>query len=431
MSIDLSAKNIDPAFGQGGYYVNEERPAIRCVCTLGGNNAIRACTFEQIEPYFYVLGITPQGAVDPTFGVSGEVRVNVPGATLVAATSMLSAVVDGAEVFYVLGEIVVPGEIQLFICRFHADGRLDSNYGVDGFAVLRYPEASPYSRKFKAQRVEAPVPGAKDLQINPIYPGASSARVIDTEGSLYAGFRSYWGDISWIMKVTGQGKLDLSFNATGMIRFNLHGSPASLGSLVYSPEQKRVIASGYDARYAFVVALDDNGSPDTSFGDSGYALFEGPAGSKLTLKHVAESNDRLVVVGDLRLNTGPQFGVVLGLDNNGRLDNSFNNGQVLVIDRTGFSADFYYVSVQTNGSIFAAGRSQFYDDDAGFYWTGTVVALQPGGAFVPGFGEEGWELLYKMVWTDGFYPSGNDIVLAGSTRGFIAGLISRVLGPVR
>nr|NLU58694.1 hypothetical protein [Pseudomonas sp. BIGb0427] len=74
---------------------------------------------------------------------------------------------------------------------------------------------------------------------------------------------------------------------------------------------------------------------------------------------MAESNDRLVVVGDLRLNTGPQFGVVLGLDNNGRLDNSFNNGQVLVIDRTGFSADFYYVSVQANGSIFAAGRSQF------------------------------------------------------------------------
>nr|NLU58692.1 hypothetical protein [Pseudomonas sp. BIGb0427] len=108
MSIDLSAKNIDPAFWAGGYYVNEERPAIRCVCTLGGNNAIRACTFEQIEPYFYVLGITPQGAVDPTFGVNGEVRVNVPGATLVAATSMLSAVVDGAEVFMYWAKSLCP-----------------------------------------------------------------------------------------------------------------------------------------------------------------------------------------------------------------------------------------------------------------------------------------------------------------------------------
>ena len=430
MSIELSAKNMDPAFGQGGYYVNEQRPELRCVCTLGGNNAIRACTYEIDEPYFYVLGITPQGAVDPTFGVNGEVRVNVPGATFVAPTSMLSVVVDGVEVFYVLGEIIVPEEVQLFICRFYADGRLDSNYGVGGFAVLRYAEASPYSRKFKAQRIEASAPDAKDPRFDVIYPGSSSAQVIDTEGSLYAGFRSYWGDISWIMKVTGQGELDLSFNDTGMIRFNLHGSPASLGSLVYSPEQKRIIASGYDARYAFVVGLNEHGSPDTSFGDSGYALFEGPAGSYLTLRYVSERNDRLGVVGGLLLATRQRRGVVLVLDSNGRLDSSFNNGQVLLIANPSLHVELDYVSMQANGSILAAGRSEFRRPDLESLWAGTVVALQPDGAFEPGFGEEGWELLYKMGWTEGFYPSGNDIVLSGSTTDYKTGLISRVLGPV-
>lgn len=140
-----AGKNLDRSFGEDGYFVNRKYIDLQGVCTLNGGKAIRACAMavQLSSSMYHVLGITPEGLADQAFGENGEVAISIPGGHYAVPTSMLTAVVGGVEVCYVLGEVVHGDMFRAFISRLHVDGSLDTSFGKQGTVLLNYPVSVP------------------------------------------------------------------------------------------------------------------------------------------------------------------------------------------------------------------------------------------------------------------------------------------------
>jgi uncharacterized delta-60 repeat protein len=259
-----------------------------------------------------LVGLTPDGALDPSFGEGGVATVELsdsgpPAGRIALAPGDRIMVSDGRN-----------------LVRLLPDGDPDPSFGEDGPVIA----------------------GAEAITVQP------DGRTLGVGGNLTTA------------RYLPDGSPDRSFNHTGVLAGPIAYSPWFHSSAVTLDGDGRILAGGYDDFHgeAVVMRLDPDGGLDRSFGRDGVATFHalpGAAQPLLQLGDIAARDDgRIVLAGGQQSSRSGQ--TILVLKHDGALDPSFGDGG-RVISSVGDGGAFFGVASLPGGKLLAGGYGLFED----------------------------------------------------------------------
>jgi uncharacterized delta-60 repeat protein len=345
---------------------------------------------------FALVRFNPDGSLDAAFGTNGIT-------TTVVGTNLVSA---GPVAIQSDGKIVLAGMANGAIAavRYNADGSLDTSFGDSGETTTTFPGTA-----------------------------GAAAMAIQSDGKIVL-VSSSGGSAFTAIRYTTNGVLDTSFGTGGIASITVGTGEVqaygigvqSDGKIVVSGEI--VIAPG-TIDYA-LARFNSDGSPDNSFGTSGWAVASfGNHVYGYGQPTAIQPDGRILVAGEV-LTPGligfiHKFGVVR-FATNGVFDASFGSGGEVVTLVGEASDGAVALAIQPNGKIIAVG-----DALVGSNYQYATVRYNPDGSLDNSFGSNG-EVLF------GFGDGGDDtpsalaldsigrVVIAGSANGAFG--VARLLG---
>jgi uncharacterized delta-60 repeat protein len=317
-----SAGAIDGAFGtngvwlKNGSFVGATYESAAAIAIDAQDRPIVTGQSNNNAPYYMATWrLTTAGALDTTLG-GGTGFYGATSTVGAGAYDVGAAVtVDAAGNILVAGfSTVSPSNIDLCLWRHSASGVLDTA----GFAA---------PNGFFSEH------GASNPPANPF--DVANRVVIDAAGRIVLAATSYNGATTTglVVRLTGAGAIDTSFNATGLRLIT--GVAGGAGATAYDSTSGlaidgagRIVVGGSteDAAghyRAYVTRLTSGGSIDTTFGTSGFTILPSPKNANVTFggRLAVDSKGRIVVVGG-----GGGNMAVWRLTANGALDASFGTG---------------------------------------------------------------------------------------------------------
>ncbi len=324
-----SAGAIDGAFGtngvwlKNGSFVTATYESAAAIAIDAQDRPIVTGQSNNIAPYYMVTWrLTTAGALDTTLG---------GGTGFYGATSTVGAggydvgagiTVDAAGNILVAGfSAVSASNIDLCLWRHSASGVLDTA----GFAA---------PNGFFSEH------GASNPSSNPF--DVANRVVTDAAGRIVLAATSFNGATTagLVVRLTGAGAIDTSFNATGLrlitgVAGGVGATAADSTSGLAIDGTGRILVGGSteDAAghyRAYVTRLTSSGSIDTTFGTSGFTVLPAPKNANVTFggRLAVDSKGRIVVVG-----SGGGSMAAWRLTADGALDASFGAGGLF--DKTG------------------------------------------------------------------------------------------------
>jgi uncharacterized delta-60 repeat protein len=317
-----SAGAIDGAFGtngvwlKNGSFVAATYESATAIAIDAQDRPIVTGQSNNSDPYYMATWrLTTAGALDTTLG---------GGAGFYGATSTVGAGgydVGGAITVDAAGNILVAGfstvsasNVDLCVWRHSASGVLDTA----GFAA---------PNGFFSEH------GASNPSSNPF--DVANRVVIDAAGRIVLAATSFNGATTTglVVRLTGAGAIDSSFNATGLRLIT--GVAGGVGATAFDSTSGlavdgagRILVGGSteDAAghfRAYVTRLMPSGSIDTTFGASGFTILPSPKNANVTFggRLAVDSKGRIVVVGG-----GGGNMAAWRLTADGALDASFGSG---------------------------------------------------------------------------------------------------------
>lgn len=258
---------------------------------------------------------SPDGSLDPTFGVGGQVTTDI---NFSGTNKAFNVKIDSS------GKIVVAGFTGVYpyssyedfaVLRYNSDGTLDGSFGSGGEATI----------DFFGQSDEA------------------YGLAIQSDGKIVVGGTAYQpnapADMA-VARLNADGTLDASFGSGGKATADF-GSTWDFGYGMTLDAQGRIIMAGasyrgYPTYYDFAVArFSSNGTLDPSFGAGGEVLtdfngandFGGP---------VTVNNDGKIIVAGEAYNAAANYDFAFAVYNDdGSLDADIGNGGKVTTDLTG------------------------------------------------------------------------------------------------
>lgn len=269
------------------------------------------------------VGLTLQaqvsGAPDLSFGLNGEVRTNVGGATYIVKAQALQP--DGKLVF--VGEVRTGIKVTGFVARRNADGSIDSGFTEN-------PDL--YQVEFTSVRIQA-------------------------DGKILVG-----GRYETILRLHANGTVDTSFGNNGLLQSGDYA--VVVADMLVQPDQKILVLTNYsdtetgDADYK-LARYTTTGAPDTTFSGDGKVITD--MGYTDTPKSLALHTDGKIVVGGHSYGAAsPALGRIFATKylSNGNYDTSFGNGGKFM---TGYNGSTYVDAmgavIQADGKVICAGKS--------------------------------------------------------------------------
>ena len=264
-------------------------------------------------------------------------------------------------------------------------GRLDKTFGTGGLVRESWPP-------FQASHARAVV-------------AQPDGRILLAGGEM---------DGARIQRCNPDGSLDVTFGGSGSVTFGPQGfgEEGSIVAMALRPDGKIVVAGERTGPnqwtwYRYVARLHPDGTLDTGFGTSGFAMV-GNTGPNESLADLALQPDGKIVVGGRRAISGWEF-YLARLNEDGSRDTGFGvaGGELT----TSFSTNRAWVLsilIQPDGRIVAVGDAT---NDVG------IARYEPDGTLDAGFGAGGLlvsDILVGPSW-GGLQPDGS-IVVAGSWR---------------
>jgi uncharacterized delta-60 repeat protein len=242
-----------------------------------------------------VVHLRPDGAADPTFGVQGVAIAEPPNRPIYAQEG-------GGMVHNADGSVLVAGNIfeddagakiytDATVARFDSAGRLDSTYGMAGFAIP-VPDASTYVQRLAARNGEAYV------------------SVVQNRDAV-SGF---------VAKLRANGTVDAAYGVAGIAEIDDYRD-SSFHPLIAVDSQGRAYVHYVDkVLRSKLVRFDANGAHDTAFGLDGAAYLAADGWALTGAGDLAIGADRAYLatgafVQDDSLRTG--FGVTRIASNGG------------------------------------------------------------------------------------------------------------------
>ena len=283
----------DPEFGHGGQALVEGlRPSAL---------AVRPEGLLIVEPgAFGVAALTPAGQLDPAFGNAGRAAVELarsdarPRAAAVDAQGRI--VVVGSASYAVPHTPATHDQghvIAMAAARFLPNGTPDPEFGAGGVVLVGFADGASVAR---------------------------SALVLPDGGVVLAG-SAQDGDVTAVALLDGAGRPDPRFGSHG--RIVVDGGAGSEGArAVISAGDDRLVVAGVTSGFTAYAARLTRTGPDPSFGDGGVFAMRGVAGDTAAADAIAVPG-RLLLPGRFHGRPG-----VLALDDRGRIDPTYGDGGI-------------------------------------------------------------------------------------------------------
>ncbi|MFJ2363016.1 hypothetical protein ACIPIN_04720 [Pseudomonas sp. NPDC087697] len=228
------------------------------------------------------------------------------------------------------------------LARLHADGRPDTDFGVGGRLTVRLPSNLAGSLGLGAAQVTTTGVG-----------NAGPCALAD--GKIYVVTEVYmpiWiATVAVLIRLNDDGSFDKSFNNTGYVAVtNQHWGNSTIKDVLV--QNGKITVCGTLKGSGMVARLNEDGSFDTSFGKNGFAITE------LSFEFMALSAlpEGQVIVAGWSHSHFPRRGVLACFANDGQLDPGFNDGEILIqAFEEENSLMFFGVGV-SEGKITASGR---------------------------------------------------------------------------
>ena len=239
--------SLDLGFGDDGRLVVPARRAVAFAAHVAADGGIllggcRPCGYRR--PGVQLIKLTTTGSLDRDFGFGGRVRV--------PTGSRIDDITFGDEVILA----VTHRAGRMTILRFGSDGALDAAFGDDGIRSYR-------------------ITGVADLQA-----------AVDAAGRIVVGVGRYIYGRATVVRLTRTGSWDTSFSEDGIASVDV--AFEHLCGVLTDRDGNVLIGGGRWAGggsgedHSAIARLEEDGTPDGSFGDQGIVDQPGPADIELT-----------------------------------------------------------------------------------------------------------------------------------------------------
>lgn len=334
--------SLDPTFGSGGKAIIDQGKGwvVRSLAIESNGDILLGGTSPN---GLTIVRLTPNGALDPTFGSKG-ISPKTPNSGGNCAWGI--AVQPNGQIIAV-GQTTGPTATDIYVCRFNADGTVDKTFGtkgsvetdinnhysdaqavalepdgtivvagfagtqatfaqqIDDFVVVRYNANGTPDQAFgNGGIVETSLAPDPQIASGTSAPGGATAVAIQSNGEIVAGgFAEPDGSTEIaLVRYNTEGTLDTTFGAGGE---SIQPATAGIGSnrvgLGLEPDGK-IVAAGetYGTPGGNLVACyNPDGSLDTGFGGTGVVTTRTPNGNLGGADALAiqPSNDDIVTAG--------------------------------------------------------------------------------------------------------------------------------------
>ncbi len=333
------------------------------VATSGGK-AVTLALIDGVDAgYNYsaaLLRTNADGSLDTSFGQGG--RVMLPTYFGHVAAPKLQA--DGKILVPFSTSLAASSDLK--VVRFHADGSLDTGFGVNGEAAVSLGERQESPRSLLVQ--------------------ADGKIVLAASISVASGDSDFG-----IVRFNADGSLDTGFNGSGKLVVPFGAGPDAPASVIALPDGKLLLAgsaTGADSDFA-LMRINADGTLDASFGSGGkLSLPVGPgadAGSAVTLL----ADGRMLVTGSSRSSADPSSDYdvsLVRLNADGTLDASFGSGGKVLARLSDQDDRASHTLVLDDGKIIVAG---YAEGKPGLGGDITLLCFNADGTRDTGFGLNG------------------------------------------
>lgn len=431
----------DPTFGEAGGTTTVDLGPLDTAASLllrpdgsivvGGATTTPRLTCPAIWQQYceetpVLIGFTPSGAVDRSFGTAGVIRLASLTFTLAereAIGSVLLEEVPGGDLLAAGGTYA-----GAFLAEIAPGGQLDPHFGEGGLVSVVHPLPSTAfpegiavdsgGRILAYGQTNAGGIGGNNTGAGAVFrmrpdgavdhsfaggrgyvrvPGRLRGFAVDRRGRALVLAGKFSEDT--LTRVTANGELDPSFGSGGIaslpeeVPFTSEGRRGSLG---FAPRAVAglpgggALVMGYAAGRGSVsrielVRLTDRGRRDRSFGHDGIVLIglghKGKCSARV-MKVLADG--RILLAGSIRGGHAPnerQTAAVIRLRPDGSLDRSFGKGGLVTIDGPGKTV-ITALGVGPKGEIVTGGRRI-----KGESWTNFFARFSPSGRLDRAFGD--------------------------------------------
>jgi len=298
----LDDGTLDSTFDNDGIMQSPNPGIIHSLVIQPDNKIVAGYSNITGVSRFNIIRILDDGNPDTSFGNSG--LVNIPLIFTDIKCYGVTLQPGGEIVATGFGSSGIAAD-SIIVARLHADGRPDSTFNNDGIGIYGVNSFSQ----------------GRDVTIQP------DNKILIT------------GSPSFIMRLTTDGLPDSSFAGTGVLQVNQPGFNTSY-SVILLPDEK--IFFGGDQ---YIVKLESNGSPDTSFGTNGYTNTQNIIGSDMAL----QPDGKIIFAGSISGIVGTDIAIARYLAN-GTIDLNFGLTGITVVD-IGGNDHATSVALQPDGKI--------------------------------------------------------------------------------
>lgn len=291
---------------------------------------VGAYTWNNEYGEFVAMRLNEDGSFDTTFGDQGIKIVETSRSDVAEAISIQQD-----------GKILIAGysNDQFAVLRLNIDGSIDTDFGVNGWAINEFEGALSY---------------IMDIEIQ------GDGKIVQ------AGFliNSYQPIEMAASRLNEDGTIDTTFGTNGKVRFNI-GEGNDFVSGVALQDDGKIILGGHkwisneELRHDFaLVRLNADGSHDTSYGESGVATAQIVDGANYTSAIVIQEDQKVVLAGSTDKAQDYRLGLVR-FNADGSLDETFGGDGTGMVSPNLNGQDSFGegVALQADGKIILVGRT--------------------------------------------------------------------------
>lgn len=292
------------------------------------------------------------------------------------------------------GKIVLAGTDYTlsFIARYNVNGSLDNSFGVNGIVHLSGNTGCFYQ--------------AIDIK-----------RQVDGKYLILSNTNDFANnqDMLSVRRIASNGSPDPTFGLNGKVTINITGGDQSR-ELILQSDGKIIVAGSSDSQNMTIVCrLNVDGTFDTSFNGIGYMLFNtSQTGSLQALNSIKIDNN-----GKILLLLAEN--ILVRLNINGGLDNSFGTNGVLTLTLPLITYNFQNFLIQNDGNFLLVG----YGRSTGFNPKLLLARYFTNGNTDPSFGSNGYQIHNQS----GYFGSLQIVNLQPDFKIIAAGWVEQTSNP--
>lgn len=326
------------------------------------------------------------GTLDKTFGNNGKVFTTYSNEQFTAAASTI----QNDDKIIVAGTYYSNNKAGFFVMRYLSKGRLDSNFGDNGIAIIHCDNSYINTRGVAIQE---------------------NGKILVTGYGQLNGLSSI--DMLTV-RLNKNGTLDTLFGTKGKVISDF-GTNEYSNSVCVQEDGKIILGGVYNNVECLLVRYKSNGILDSSFGVNGKVISAISLNTGISSVTV-QANKKIVVGGTDQGSSQPIF-LVGRFNQNGSVDSSFGSSGFVLTKCSNRGDILEKVLLQIDGKIIAVGSSGSYSSLSDTVLNMIAVRYKQNGDLDKSFGKTGIATIHQSS----HYIQANSAVLQNDGKLLIAG----------